>query len=326
MKSVLIVGLGISGISAALLAKRVGLKVYVTEAKRDAKNDEKFLLLEKEGIEYEIGNSEKFFNKVDFAVISPGISLESPYILKLREKVDIISEIEFAYGYNNAKKIIGITGTNGKSTVTTLIYEIFKKNGFKTALAGNIGFPLSDYVDKNYDIIVCEISSYQLETIRNFKADSALLLNLTPDHLNRYHQNMREYLDAKLNIFKNQTEDDFAIINSNMYEKEYVRKHIKASFFQFGRDIGTNAGAFVEGNIVKYRNLGGEITEIINTEDIKIPGEHNLENVLASICAVMPYVSDVDNTDIADEDNLQNTDQDPDDVISKDNGCSCILI
>jgi len=290
---ILIIGLGKSGIAAALLAKRRGYDVYVTEYKRTPKNENRFRKLEEHGIEYEVGNSDKFFNKCNTAVISPGIDPKLDYIRSVEKNMNIISEIEFAYKFKKEKqKLIAITGTNGKSTVTTMIYKILKKAGKKVALTGNIGYPLSDYIDGDYDFFSCEVSSYQLEKIEKFSPDVSVLLNVTPDHLNRYDYNFDDYFKTKLKIFENLKNTSTVVINGDEENLKNIDFEENRDILSFSRNKVVKNGAYIlDRNFVLRKN--NKIKKIMSVDSVKIEGIHNLWNIMASICATEKYVSDI---------------------------------
>ncbi len=293
-KGVLIIGLGKSGLSAALLAKRKGMDVYVTERARTAGNEANFKMLDNHGIAYEVENTDTFFPHCDTAVISPGIDPRSPYIRKVAEHMTIISELEFAWMHmNSSQKIIGITGTNGKSTTTTLVYEIFRAQGLKSALTGNIGFPLCDYVDKEYDYFICEISSYQLEAIKTFRCEAALITNITPDHLNRYDNGFAGYTAAKQRIYETQGPDDLLVLNAENDPAKECADHAPGKVYMFHKSQPVAQGAYVMGDLIVMRDAS-KLNDIIRVHELRLPGAHNVENVLAAIALSWRYITDME--------------------------------
>lgn len=204
-KRIVILGAGESGAGAAVLAKKQGFDTFVSDMST-IKDTYKNMLNER-GIEWEEGkHTESLILNADEVIKSPGIPNDAPMILKLKSQgTPIISEIEFAGRYTNAKMIC-ITGSNGKTTTTSLIYHIFKKAGMNVGLAGNIGQSLAYQVAEcNYDYYVIELSSFQLDNMYKFHANIAVLMNITPDHLDRYDHQMQNYVDAKFRIIQNQT-------------------------------------------------------------------------------------------------------------------------
>jgi len=280
-----VLGLGKSGIAAANLAVKKGFTVFASDSGKQ-KTYKQMGLNKAVCCEFE-----KHTNKLleaDIIIKSPGLSADLP-ILKLAKKknIRIISELDFALNFIKCKKIIAVTGTNGKTTTTTLIYKIIKKEYKNTVVAGNIGYPISSVVDKIKadTILVLELSSYQLEDSPSFKPDISVSLNITPDHL-KHHKTMKNYIKAKSNIFINQTNKNFAVYNK---ADKYLKKEIlktKAKKIAFNSDSK---------NSINYNN--GTISININNTivkfnvNIKIPGKHNIDNILAAVIAA--YLSKV---------------------------------
>ena len=285
MKNILVVGLGVSGIACIKGLNRIGTKIYAFD--ESSKEDLKERLKELEGIdaEYFFGNEqiEKInFKSLDCAIKSPGIKYEVPIIEKLMDNnIEVISDIEAAYRVTNAT-IVSITGTNGKTTVTTLIGEMAKEGGKECKVTGNIGFGMfNDALNANKeDILVAEASSFQLAGTKEYKPHISVLTNITPDHID-YHHTMGNYIDAKFRNMINQDENDYAILN---YEDEIIRKNIdrvKAKKIYFSSERILEDGIFSEDGKMVYKREGS--TEfIIDTKDIFIPGKHNLENAMAA--------------------------------------------
>ena len=279
-KIVGIIGYSRTGKAVAEFVQKRGGKVKVSELSSSRELEKE--LIEK-GYEYEIGkNSFEFLKDCDLIVISPGVPSKSSFVLELEEKgKDIISEIEFA-SYFIESKIIGITGSNGKSTVTSMIYHILKESGVEATIGGNIGIPLIKFAEENSEYFVVELSSFQLEKIKKFKPFISVLLNITPDHLDRY-SNFEDYAIAKFNIFKNQKDTDFAVLN---IEDEYIKNNlntIKASkvLYSIRKE---NVNIYTKNNKIIYKD-----EEVLNFSDIPLLGIHNIENTMA-VVGVMKIV------------------------------------
>ena len=230
MKRIVVLGAAESGAGAAVLAKKKGFDVFVSDM--STIKDKYKELLNSHGIVWEEGHhTEELILNADEVIKSPGIPENAPMILKLKEKkIPIISEIEFAGRYTHAKMIC-ITGSNGKTTTTSLIYHILKNAGYNVGLAGNIGRSLALQVaEEEHDYYVIELSSFQLDNMYDFKADIAVLMNITPDHLDRYDFKMQNYVDAKMRIIQNQTpQDAFVFWNDDPIVAAELKKYnIKA--------------------------------------------------------------------------------------------------
>lgn len=259
---VTVFGLAKSGIAAAKRLAGSGKKVLVTESQPKEKFDPVVITeLAGLGIELEFGGHSDKVLQSELIVVSPGVPLTIPVLRAAREKnIEIISEIELGYRLLT-KPIIAITGTNGKTTTTTLIGEMLKSGGKRVAVAGNIGEPLVGVDDANLDYVVAEVSSYQLETIVHFKPFISLILNLQEDHLAR-HGTMEEYARIKSRIFANQTGDDYLIFNADDKWASEMSKNAKCRTVPFSK---------VQAGIIT-----------LNPDEIRIPGRHNLENALAA--------------------------------------------
>ena len=277
-KRVVILGAGISGMGAAMLAKKMDLDVFVSDnAKIDVNNRE---ILINNKIDWEDnGHSLKNIINADEVIKSPGISdqIELIQILK-NNQIPIISEIEFAYKYTKSK-IIAVTGSNGKTTTTLLIGHILKKAGLDVLIAGNIGISFSgELAIRDYDYIVLETSSFQLDGINTFKPDIAILLNISQDHLDRYNYNMSEYIRSKFRISENQNDTDFLIYNTDdLLVKNILTnaRKIPVSLNNFQEE-----GAFYnEGIIINLNNTTMKIQEL------SLQGKHNLFNSMAAAMA-----------------------------------------
>jgi len=283
-KKVIVLGLAKSGIAAAKLLLQLGSQVKISDSKSASELQDQIALLKNLDIETG-GHKEDSLTECDLIVISPGVPLDIPFLREAKRlNIPIISEIELAYQCLHQNFIIAITGTNGKTTTTTLIGEILKNAKRKVVVAGNIGNPLSEVVDKiNKDyLVVVEISSFQLQTIKDFRPNISVFLNFTPDHLDR-HKNLDEYLHAKTRIFENQKEEDFMVLNANDSTIMEVSRQVKATpvYFSATKKNFKN-GIWIEKNkiINRFKDKENHICQI---QDIALLGPHNLENVLASI-------------------------------------------
>jgi UDP-N-acetylmuramoylalanine--D-glutamate ligase len=283
-KRVLVVGLGKSGVASAIFLRQQGAKVTVSDSKQqDQLRNEIPLLLDK-GITVESGgHGERTFRQQDLIVISPGVPVNAPVLEPARKMgIPIIGEVELATRYLKGQ-IVAITGSNGKTTTTALAGEVVKAGGFSTLVGGNIGTPVislvSESADKSYSVL--EISSFQLETIEQFHPKIAVVLNVTPDHLDR-HGSFQNYWQAKRRIFENQTADDFAVLNADDPEAAKMSTGLKAQLCLFSRKNELAVGAFVRGERILYKDEKGE-REIMSLADMQLKGAHNLENVLAAV-------------------------------------------
>ena len=281
MKRIVILGAGESGAGAAVLAKKEGFDVFVSDMSKI--NDKYKKMLDDHNIEWEEGHhtEEKILNASEI-VKSPGIPKEAPMIKKVMEKgIHIISEIEFASRYTNSKMVC-ITGSNGKTTTTSLIYHIFKEAGYDAGLAGNIGKSLALQVAEDpHEYYIIELSSFQLDNMYDFRANIAILLNITPDHLDRYDFCMQNYVDAKMRIIQNQTENDSFIYwnDDPIIKKELEKYDIKAIVFPFSE--------LKENGSIGYIEEGKYIIEKptpfnMEQEELSLSGKHNIYNSLAA--------------------------------------------
>ena len=286
-KNILILGAGKSGISAAkfVITKKPG-KVTLSDIKPMAKLDEAAVLaLEKEGVILETdGHRDASFMEADIIIVSPGVPVNDAWReTAARHGKLLMGEIEFAYHFISGK-IVAITGTNGKTTVTQLLYEILKAQmGDKVALGGNIGIPFCDIImaNTNPDFIVLEISSFQLDTIRDFKPYISIILNITDDHQDRY-ASMQEYAQAKANIFRNQTPSDFLILNAEDKFTDIMLGMARCAKVLFSSSKSLSDGYYVEnGKFMKH--VFGKKAELFGSDEIKLLGAHNRENVLACL-------------------------------------------
>lgn len=281
MARIVILGAGESGAGAAVLAQKKGFDTFVSDMSL-IKEKYKAMLNER-GIQWEEGkHTEELILNADEVIKSPGIPNDAPIILKLKNQgTPIISEIEFAGRYTNAKMIC-ITGSNGKTTTTSLIYHIFKKAGLNVGLAGNIGQSLAYQVAEcNYDYYVIELSSFQLDNMYKFHANIAVLMNITPDHLDRYGFEMQNYVDAKFRIIQNQTDDDAFIFwnDDPIIQKELHKYGIHGQYFPFAEKNEEGVAAFTEENKVYFTR---PIAFNMEQEELALTGTHNLFNSMAA--------------------------------------------
>jgi UDP-N-acetylmuramoylalanine--D-glutamate ligase len=275
-----VVGAGKSGLAAAKILKNT-YNVFISESKNIT--DKRTLsALKTLKVPYEInGHTNKALSGTGLIIISPGVPLDIPILIEAKRRlIPIISEIELAYQILR-KPIIAVTGTNGKTTTTTLIGEMLRDHGYKVAVAGNIGEPLVLVNDKKLDYIVAEISSYQLEAIKDFKPWISLLLNITEDHLTR-HKNMAGYTKAKARIFMNQNKNDHLIFNVDDKSVTKISKLAKCKKIAFSRRKQLSSGISVKNGMISFDGQ-----QICATKDIKIKGDHNIENALAASAAAM---------------------------------------
>ena len=280
-KRIVVLGAGESGVGAAILAQKKGFEVFVSDMSM-IKDKYKNMLVER-GIEWEEGqHTESLILNADEAIKSPGIPNNAPMIVKLKDLgVPVISEIEFAGRYTNAQMIC-ITGSNGKTTTTSLIYHIFKKAGLNVGLAGNIGRSLALQVAEcNYDYYVIELSSFQLDNMYQFHANIAVLMNITPDHLDRYDYKMQNYVDAKFRIIQNQTDDDaFVFWNDDpVIQKELHKYGIHGQYYPFAENKENGLAAYTEKSKIYFTR---PIDFNMEQEDLALTGTHNLFNSMAA--------------------------------------------
>ena len=281
MSKIVILGAGESGAGAAVLAKKEGFEVFVSDMSKIKDKYKK--LMDDHNIEWEEGHhTEEKILDADEVIKSPGIPKEAPMIQKLMAKgTHIISEIEFAGRYTDAKMVC-ITGSNGKTTTTSLIYHIFKKAGLDVGLAGNIGKSLALQVAETpHKWYVIELSSFQLDNMYDFRANIAILLNITPDHLDRYEFKMQNYTDAKMRITQNQTEEDsFIYWNDDPIVTKEVKKYdLKSHLCRFAETKEEGTVGYIDNG--KYQ-LDYPTHFEMPQEDMSLSGKHNIYNSLAA--------------------------------------------
>jgi UDP-N-acetylmuramoylalanine--D-glutamate ligase len=286
IKHIAVLGAGESGTGAAILAKRKGFDVFVSDLSEIKEHFRELLVSEKIAFE-ELKHSTDRILKADLIIKSPGIPEKAPVIIAIKEKgIPIISEIEFAYHFTNAK-IIGITGSNGKTTTTLLTFHILKNAGLDVACAGNVGNSFAMAIcDRDYEYIVLELSSFQLDDIADFKCHIAILLNITPDHLDRYHYNIDEYAMSKFRIINNQTPDDYFIydLDDEITASWLPKFKIHSRQIPVSQQKKLKTGIFTEDQNI--------IVKITETKLITIPmnilsliGTHNRYNSMAATAA-----------------------------------------
>ncbi len=281
MSRIVVLGAGESGAGAAILAQKKGFDVFVSDMSKISDKYKK--LLDSHHIVWEEGqHTEKLILNADEIIKSPGIPDTAPMIVKIKEKgIHIISEIEFAGRYTNSKMIC-ITGSNGKTTTTSLIYHIFKTAGYDAGLAGNIGNSLALQVAEDpHDYYIIELSSFQLDNMYNFRANIAVLLNITPDHLDRYDFKMQNYVDAKMRIIQNQTSDDAFIYwnDDPIIKAELEKYHIQAIQYPFSELKEKGSIGYIEEGQYK---LEQPIPFNMEQESLSLTGKHNIYNSLAA--------------------------------------------
>lgn len=282
MKRIVILGAGESGAGAAVLAKKEGFDVFVSDMS-EIKTQYKSMLNEYGIVWEEKQHTEGLILNADEVIKSPGIPDKAPIIKKLlAQKTSVISEIEFAGRYTNAKMIC-ITGSNGKTTTTMLVYHILKSAGLKVGLAGNVGNSLALQVaTASFDYYVVELSSFQLDGMTEFKADIAILLNITPDHLDRYDYNFQNYVDSKFKITQNQTEQDAFIFweNDPVIKAELEKRNIHSAMYPFAIERSEKTKAFIEQEDLIIKSLKTLFT--MPTSDLALQGMHNTYNSMAA--------------------------------------------
>ena len=285
-KRVLVVGMARSGVAAAQLLRASGAYVTVNDSKSEEELGEQLSSLDGLRLERRFGcGAMDLLEGHDCLVISPGIPDTAPFVRKAKEMgLYVVGELELASQLSKGT-LIAVSGTNGKTTTVSLLGEIFRNSGKVTHVVGNIGYPysLAALVSKPDDIMVCEVSSFQMETADTFHPHVALLTNITEDHLNR-HGTMAVYTEMKMRIFRNQTEEDFAIFNADDPALTPLTSQVKSRVLRFSRKTETEEGAFVRDGEVIIR-LDGEEQSVCAAAEIRIPGAHNLENALGAVCA-----------------------------------------
>lgn len=291
-KKVTVVGLARSGVAAARLLQAVGASVTVADAKEEAGLAEALSRLDRKALTVRVGAGyESALEKADVAVISPGVPSRQEALNAARRRgVRVIGELELASWFLKAP-VLAITGTNGKSTTVTLVGLLLGQSGKRAFVGGNLGTPMCDAALASYqagksagtlyDFIVAEVSSFQLETIERFHPWVAAMLNITPDHMDRY-PSMESYVEAKARIFENQTAKDFALLNVDDERVAGLMQRVRARVLSFSRSGPVEAGAYLDGDRV-MASIGGRRQEVCRRGEIRLPGAHNLSNAMAAL-------------------------------------------
>ena len=287
-KKVLVVGLGKSGLAAALFLRRRGAQVTVSDLRSAQALSKEIPSLLEAGILVEAGGHGLLtFRRQDLIVVSPGVPLLTPELVQVRNLgLPIIGELELAARFLQGN-VLAITGSNGKTTTTTLCGEIFKAGGLPTLVAGNIGIPVIETVDQSNagTWSVLEVSSFQLETTESFHPRVAVILNITPDHLDR-HGTFANYVAMKEKIFANQTGEDYLVLNGDDPVTQQAASRAKSQVLWFSRSKIVRRGTFLMNGMVLFRaSEQASPVPVVPLADISLKGEHNIENVLAAVCA-----------------------------------------
>lgn len=294
---IVILGGGESGVGAAILAQQKGYDVFLSDA--GSISSDRRRVLKSHKIDFEAdGHSEDLILSADLVVKSPGIPDDAPLIVKLKASdIPVISEIEFAYRFIEKAKVIAITGTNGKTTTSMLTYHLLKSAGLKVALGGNIGRSLAALVaEGGYHYYVVEVSSFQLDGIVNFRPDVAVLLNITPDHLDRYNNNFDQYVNSKFKIVENLTHEEAFIYcaDSEPITEQLSRTRVEASMFAMSASTNEKLSAYLEDDHLifnfEYQDTGKY--HKIPLAEISLIGKHNMVNsmgaILSALCLEVP--------------------------------------
>src|SRR5215467_8655468 len=259
-KKVLVVGLGRSGAASAFLLDEHGARVIVSDSKSEAQLQRDVPALLDRGISIETGqHGQRTFRDQDLIVVSPGVPSDQPQLQHARSLgIPVIGEVELAFRFLQGK-VLAITGSNGKTTTTTLVGEILSKSGKKTLVGGNIGTPVISLAEKSTpeSLVVLEISSFQLESIQQFRPWIAAILNITPDHLDRHHT-FEAYVDAKARIFENQQTGDLGVLNADDPTCVKLKSKVKGPLLWFSRKQRVESGAFLAGDQIVFRQNGQE--------------------------------------------------------------------
>jgi UDP-N-acetylmuramoylalanine--D-glutamate ligase len=282
MKRLVVLGGGESGVGTAILGKKMGYEVFLSDFGSIKENYKEVLTIN--GIKWEDNkHTEDLVLHADVVMKSPGIPDKSAIVQKLLEKkISVISEIEFAAKYTDAT-LIGITGSNGKTTTTMLTYHLLKSAGLNVGLGGNIGKSFAWQVaENNFDVYVLELSSFQLDGCFTFNPHIAILTNLSPDHLDRYEYKYEKYINSKFRITQNQSETDYFIYDGDdeMIEKWFVNNTIKAQKIPFSLTKSYEIGTTIQDNTMKINTSDNEFT--MDTTHLALEGKHNMKNAMAA--------------------------------------------
>jgi UDP-N-acetylmuramoylalanine--D-glutamate ligase len=287
-KKVLVVGLGKSGLAAAIFLRRRGAQVTVSDTKSAEALARDIPALLEEGINVESGGHGLLtFRRQDLIVVSPGVPLDTPELVQVKNLgLPVIGELELAARYLQGQ-VIAITGSNGKTTTTTLVGEILSAAKLPTLVGGNIGVPVVSLIEPStpQSWSVLEVSSFQLESTIEFHPRIALILNITPDHLDR-HGSLANYVSAKERIFAAQTAEDFLVLNADNALAAAAAPRAKSQVYLFSLEHSVATGAWVENDHILFRSAKGATPEsVLPLNEIPLKGAHNIENVLAAVCA-----------------------------------------
>ena len=286
-KKILVVGLARTGVAVARFLAQQGARVTVTDMREEELLADTLAQLADLDIDFELGRHVPHtFLMADLIVVSPGVPMDiKPLTMARAQKRRVVSEVELASWFIEAP-MIAITGTNGKTTTTTLTGEIFRACGFETFVGGNIGNPLIELASggERVDRVVVELSSFQLEGVESFRPHIAVLLNITEDHLDRY-QSYQEYIDAKLRIFENQGPDDFAVLNMDDPLVAACAGKLKARVFPMSRLKELEQGISYQDGFITFSWQGKVLR--FGTDGLKLKGVHNLDNIMASLASAL---------------------------------------
>lgn len=283
-KKVLVLGLGISGLSIVKALDKLQAEISVYDSKSEEELADFFSKVKGIGLRKYLNNKKIDLGNVDLIVKSPGVQPNIPIIVEAKKRnIEIITDLELAYRVSPTENIICITGTNGKTTTTTLTGDIFKNKGKNTFAVGNIGVGILDKIidAKEEDVFVIEASSFQLEDTKEFKPKISLILNITPDHLT-WHGSLDNYIQAKKKAIINQEENDYTILNYNDKILRDLGDKIKSNVIWFSVEEKLNSGVYIEDGYIVIKEKD-EIINVMKVEEVNLPGKHNLENVLGSI-------------------------------------------
>lgn len=288
-KKVMVVGMARSGIAASILLCKQGAVPLLVDQKTRTAFGDKLDVLDGYHVQWHLGEApETLLKQIDAMIISPGISVNAPFVKEaMKQNIPVLGEMELAFQFTKGN-LIAVTGTNGKTTTVSLLGEIFKNAGKKTYVTGNIGLPLSAVADetREEDAIVTEVSSFQLETIEAFAPHISVILNITPDHLDR-HGDMENYISMKKRISLNQTKKDILVLNWDDLNTRALKKEIiHTNILWFSLKEKIKNGAYVDEDKIMYASQG-EIRSVCSVQDVFIEGEHNLENALAAVTVAM---------------------------------------
>jgi len=286
-KRVLVVGLGKSGLSAAMFLRGQGSRVTVSDARSAMALAKEIPALLEAGIMVESGGHGLLtFRRQDLIVVSPGVPMDTPEVKQVVAfGLPVIGELELASRYLKGQ-VVAITGSNGKTTTTTLVGKIFKDSGLPTQVGGNIGLPVIDLVAQSTaeTVNVLEVSSFQLETVEEFHPRIAVILNITPDHLDR-HGSFEKYVAAKERIFERQGAKDALVLNGDDRVVQLSAARAKSEVFWFSATKAVRRGAFVRDGVIVWVEKEGGVTEpVMPVSEVPLKGAHNIENVLAAVC------------------------------------------